>query len=65
MLRQLREKSKMTQQELAFLSGVSIKTISRIENGDESVQYNTIKRLAEFFEVNVETIMKDNKKGID
>lgn len=65
MLRQLREKSKMTQQELAFLSGVSIKTISRIENGDESVQYNTIKRLAEFFEVSVETIMKDNKKGID
>ena len=65
MLKELRNKSKMTQQELAFLSGVSIKTISRIENGDESVQYNTIKRLAEFFEVSVETIMKDNKKGID
>lgn len=65
MLKELRNKSKMTQQELAFLSGVSIKTISRIENGDESVQYNTIKRLAEFFEVSVETIMKDKKKGID
>ena len=65
MLRQLRKKSKLTQVVLAFLSNVSLKVISRIENGDDSVQYNTVKKLADFFEVSVDTIMKDNKKGIE
>lgn len=61
MLKILREKSNLTQTQLAFLSGVSIKTISRIENGDEGIQYNTIKKLADFFETTTETIMKNNK----
>lgn len=65
MLRELRLKSKMTQNQLSFLSGVSIKTISRIESGDEKVQYGTIKKLADFFETDVETIMKNNKKEIE
>lgn len=58
MLKKLRKESKLSQTQLAFLSRVSIKTISRIENGDDKVQYNTIKKLAEFFETDVETIMK-------
>lgn len=61
MLKELRENSKLSQMQLSFLSGVSIKTISRIENGDDKVQYRTIKKLANFFETDVETIM-DNKK---
>lgn len=63
MLRELREKSKLTQTQLAFLSGVSLKTISRIENGDDNVQYRIVKKLADFFETDVDTVMKDNKKG--
>ncbi len=65
MLKQLRLKSKLTQNQLSFLSGVSVKTISRIESGDEKIQYRTIKKLAEFFETDVKTIMKDNKKEIE
>lgn len=59
MLKKLRNKSKLSQTQLAFLSGVSIKTISRIENGDDKVQYRTIKKLAEFFETNIEEIMNN------
>ena len=58
MLKDLREKSKLTQTQLSFLTGISIKTISRIENGDENVTYSTVKKLAEFFETTVEKIMK-------
>lgn len=60
MLKELREKSKLTQNELSFLAGVSIKTIYKIEKGDENVNYITVKKLAEFFETDVETIMKKN-----
>lgn len=57
MLKDLREKSKLTQTQLSFLTGISIKTISRIENGDENVNYITIKKLAEFFEVEITEII--------
>lgn len=57
MLKELREKSKLTQTQLAFLTGISIKTISRIENGDLNINYLTIKRLADFFEVKVTDIV--------
>lgn len=57
MLKDLREKSKLTQTQLSFLTGISIKTISRIENGDENVTYSTIKKLAEFFEVEIKEII--------
>lgn len=62
MLKELREKSKLTQTQLAFLTGISIKTISRIENGDKGVQYKVARRLADFFETNVEEIMEDKIK---
>lgn len=57
MLKELRENSKLTQSQLSFLTGISVKTISRIENGDENVHYSTIKKLAEFFEVEVKDII--------
>lgn len=60
MLKELREKSKLTQNQLSFLAGVSIKTIYKIEKGDENVNYITVKKLAEFFETDIETIMKKN-----
>lgn len=58
MLKELRLKSKLTQSKLEFLSGVSIKTISRIENGDRKINYSTIKKLADFFEVSENEIIK-------
>lgn len=62
MLKELRKKSKLTQNELSFLAGVSVKTIYKIEKGDENVNYITIKKLAEFFETDIETIMKKQPK---
>lgn len=61
MLKELRLKHKLTQSKLAFLSGISIKTISRIENGDTKVNYNTILRLADFFEVRPNDIIKSEE----
>lgn len=58
MLKELREEKNLTQTELAYLSKVSIKTISRIENGDDKVQYRTVKKLAEFFNTKIENIME-------
>lgn len=57
MIKELREKSKLTQSQLSFLSGVSIKTISRIENGDRNIQMRIIKKLADFFETKEENIL--------
>lgn len=58
MLKKLREERNLTQNELSYLSKVSIKTISRIENGDDKVQYGTVKKLAEFFNTKIENIME-------
>lgn len=58
MLKEYREKAKLTQTQLSFLTGISVKTISRIENGDLNVNYLTLKRLADFFEVQVQDIIK-------
>lgn len=61
MLKELRKKNNLTQNELAYLCNVSIKTISRIENGDTKINYNTILKLANFFKVNVEEILKSGE----
>lgn len=58
MLKNLREQKGMTQTELSYITGISIKTISRIENGDENVNYSTIKKLAQFFNIEVVDIYK-------
>lgn len=57
MLKKLRMKSKLTQEKLAFLTGLSVKTISNIENGKEC-NTKTLKRLADFFEIGVEELIK-------
>ena len=61
MLKELRLKHKLTQSQLSFLSGVSVKTISRIENGNTKVNYNTLLRLADFFEVKPKDIIKSDE----
>ena len=57
MLKKLRLKSKLTQEKLAFLTGLSVKTISSIENGKEC-NTKTLKRLADFFEEGIEELIK-------
>lgn len=60
MLKNLREKAKLSQEKLAFLTGTSVKTISRIENG-KSTTLKTLEKLANFFEVSIEKIVENKK----
>lgn len=64
MLKELREKHKLTQSKLEHLSGVSTKTISRIENNDRNITLLTLERIADFFEVGIDEIIeiKQTKK---
>lgn len=58
MLKELREKKGITQQELSNQTKISIKTLSRIENKDRNVRYINVKTLADFFNVNLEEIIE-------
>lgn len=62
MLKELREKKGIRQQDLANETGVSIKTISRIENGDENIQYRNLKVIAKYFNIKIENIYEKEKK---
>lgn len=62
MLKDLREKKGIRQQDLANETGVSIKTISRIENGDENIQYRNLKVIAKYFNVKIENLYEKEKK---
>lgn len=54
----LRSKHNWSQKQLAQMSGLSIRTIQRIENG-ENVGLETLKSLAAVFEVNVNELKED------
>jgi transcriptional regulator with XRE-family HTH domain len=45
-LREARERALLTQEELAHKSGVTVSTISRIENGLQAARISTIRKLA-------------------
>jgi len=45
-LREVRERLFVTQQELADRAGMSISTISRVENGLQEARISTVRRLA-------------------
>lgn len=52
-LRLLREKAKLTQQELADIADVSKKTIQRIENADNRVTIDTLFSIADALEISM------------
>ena len=45
-LRQLRKHRKLTQIDLELLCGVNNADISRIENGDQNIEFNTVVKFA-------------------
>jgi transcriptional regulator with XRE-family HTH domain len=59
-LKTIREKKHLTQEELAEQSGLSIRTIQRIEAGQEP-KGHTAKALAETLELDVSSLSKSNK----
>ncbi|TYP56803.1 helix-turn-helix domain-containing protein [Thermosediminibacter litoriperuensis] len=56
-IKSLREERKITQQELAQYLGVSQKTISNYEKGERSPDPETLKKIADYFDVTVDYLL--------
>lgn len=57
-LKQLREKRKMSQEQLALMAGLSVRTIQRIERGHKA-SFETLKSLASVLEVEISTLEQE------
>lgn len=57
-LKQLREKRKISQEQLALMAGLSVRTIQRIERGHKA-SFESLKSLASVLEVNVSTLEQE------
>ena len=60
----LRHRAKLTIAELSSRTGVSAMTISRIENGNWAVDIHPVLTLAEYFEVSVDAILRNDFQAI-
>ena len=58
MIKSLRIKNHYSQEQLAQLSGLSLRTIQRVESG-QSASLETLKSLAAVFEIDVDTLKGD------
>jgi transcriptional regulator with XRE-family HTH domain len=61
-LAELREQAKLSQPDLAKKSGLSIRTISRLENGVNEVSFANALSLADALEVSVEAFRKKPRR---
>lgn len=57
-IKKLREQKQWSQEQLATLSGLSIRTIQRIESGNRA-SLESLKSLAAVFETDIETLQKE------
>ncbi|MCH6232445.1 helix-turn-helix domain-containing protein [Cognataquiflexum rubidum] len=64
-IKSLRLAKGLTQQELSDQSGISLRTIQRIENGDVKPSLYSLKKLSEVLEVDLVGFFKDSKKKIN
>lgn len=64
LVKSLRESHNWSQQQLAQLSGLNVRTIQRVEKG-ESVGLETLKSLAAVFEIDVSVLKEANTKSAD
>lgn len=62
LVKSLRQKHNWSQQQLAHLSGLNIRTIQRVEKG-ETVGLETLKSLAAVFEIDVSELQDNQLKG--
>ena len=60
-----RENKKMTQNEVADILGVSSATISKYESGALEPNIESLKRLAELFEISIDELLNDEEKKFD
>jgi transcriptional regulator with XRE-family HTH domain len=62
-LREAREKVLLTQDELAATSGVTVSTISRLENGLQAARISTIRKLAAAVTANADELIDWSRPG--
>jgi len=55
-LKQIRDRKLLTQEQVASVSGVSVATLSRIENGRVVPKYKTLRAIAESLDLPLETV---------
>ena len=63
-LKQLREQKKISQQKLAMDLAMNQNTISRYETGEREADYNTLIKIADYFDVSIDYLLErtDNPK---
>ena len=59
---ELRKRKGLTQEELSDLAKINLRTLQRIEKGETEPLGNTMKRLCEILEINLEDILDYGKK---
>lgn len=64
-LAQLRKRKKLTQVELAEMSGVEQATISRIERGSDAVTLRTLRQIADALHVSVGDLFLDDRTSAE
>ena len=60
-----RENKKMTQNDIADILEVSAGTVSKYESGTLEPSIESIKRLAELFEISIDELLNDEKEKFD
>jgi|TARA_B110000305_G_C19461481_1_gene654747 transcriptional regulator with XRE-family HTH domain len=63
-VKELRKRKEFSQEELAEKSGLSVRTIQRIENGESDPTEESIKRISVALEVNPDELIGKFKKII-
>lgn len=61
-LKELRQEKKLSQKEIADLLGVSEKTISRWEKGENAIKSDKVQQLADYFKVGVGYLLGDDER---
>jgi len=63
-LKQLREQKNISQQKLAMDLAMNQNTISRYETGEREADYNTLIKIADYFDVSIDYLLErtDNPK---
>jgi len=59
-VKKLRVKNKWSQEELAIMSGLSVRTIQRVESG-KSASFETLKSLASVFKIDINKLTEEIK----
>ena len=62
-IKELREQKKISQVKLAMDLGLNQNSVSRYENGERQADYETLIRLADYFDVSIDYLLgrTDNK----